>query len=296
MDQALARRAPEPTLSSPSSPAVATSPEAESSWAPPTNRSTANDATLFSHFADTPNTGGSGAVGWYDSMQRGRYLDKIHANSDEALAAVEAARKAGDPRAAEAVARAVFDERNHLRATTQGRLSPGGQAMSEALDQKWTWEQMLAKYGDEADEFTTAKRIAQGAGRSNPWMSRLAKGGKVLGPVSTGLGVAQAGYNISQAKEGERAKVTGGELGSLGGGALGGALGTLGGVALLGSGPPGWAALALGLLGSVAGGVLGSEGGKSVGEDIGESLSFAPEALGFPVRSSPGSDPVWPAW
>jgi hypothetical protein len=257
----------------------------DAGWSPPVCRDTRFDAKLFHYLTDEDRTnmGGFSAVNTADSFQRGKYLSKIHQNSDEAVAAIEAARKAGNPQLAEEIARAAFDERNALRAATQQKLSPGGRMMSEAIDQKRTWESMLTKYGSEADEFATAENIARASGRSNKVMSRLSTAGRVLGPIGTALGVGQAGYQIANAEEGDRARVAGKESGSLVGGAIGGTLGTLGALGIASlcglTGPPGWLA-AIGILGGVGGGFLGSEAGGGIGEQIGTGFGRAAEAPG----------------
>ena len=129
------------------------------------------------------------------------------------------------------------------------------------------------------DPYIIAERVAEGSGRSNIWMSRLSKTGKVLGPIAFAVGLYFAIKDIINAPEGQRLKVALGELGSFAGGAIGFSYGMEAGVALAGgvatfmaalgivSNPVGWAiglGLLFGLAGAWAFGDLGREYGKTL--------------------------------
>lgn len=175
--------------------------------------------------------------------------------------------------AAEDIAKGVSGERNAVRAATQSRLSPGGKALSGALEQPREWADVFGKYAG-PDELQTFENIAEAAGRSRPAMTALAKVGKVAGPVGTVVGVGAGAYEVYEASPEERPRVAAGETGAFVGGAAGGSAGVVAGTAVgvfiaaalgLASGPAGWVVLGLGVAGGGAGGYFGSETGRKVG-------------------------------
>ena len=236
-----------------------------------------------------PNAGSS-AVSTWDSIQRGRYTAGNATRSAEAVSGVRAATEADDAVRAWEIARKASEARNAARIATQGRLSPGGRAMSQSIDAGRTFETSVAEYATRApgarapsptrSAYTIAERVAQGSGRSNPWMSRLAKGGRILGPIGIAVGLAFAGRNIYNASPEERGRATAGEAGNVAGGIVGASLGTSAGVALAGglsgllvglgviSGPIGWLAIGLGILGGIAAAWAFGEAGRSIGEAV----------------------------
>ena len=237
-----------------------------------------------------PNAG-SAAVTTWDSIQRGRYTAENVARSKETVEKVKTLTAEDNAVGAWEAAKEASEARNINRATTQARLSPGGRAMSEAIDQGRTFESMVAEYSTRApgskipsptrNAFTIAERVAKGSGRSNIWMSRLAKGGKVLGPLGVIVGLGVATKNILNAPDSERGKVMGGETGNFIGGMIGASAGTSAGVALAGgisgfliglgvvTGPVGWLALGLGMVG----GFVGAWAFGNVGREAGEAIA-----------------------
>lgn len=160
--------------------------------------------------------------------------------------------------------------------------------MSEAIDAGRTFESSVAEYAIRAPgartpsptryAFTIAERVAEGSGRSNPWMSRLARGGRILGPLGIAVGLGFAARNIYNAPPEERGRVASGETGNFAGGLVGASLGMGAGVALAGgvsgfliglgliAGPIGWLAIGLGILGGIAGAWAFGNLGRGIGE------------------------------
>lgn len=235
-----------------------------------------------------PNPGSSSVTTW-DSMQRYRYTRDNVSRAADALERVRVATAAGDVDAAWDAAREASESRAQARTRTQGRLSPGGRMMSQAIDEGTDFAASVARYAERApgsrvpapttDRFVIAARVAEASGRSNVWMSRLAKGGRVLGPIGVAVGVGFAGHAIANASPEQRPRVIASESGNLIGGALGATAGTAAGVALaggvallIGCGPIGWLALGLGILGGIAGAWLFGNLGRSAGERAYDAL------------------------
>lgn len=234
-----------------------------------------------------PNAGAATVTTW-DSIQRGQYTSSNAARSTEAVSRVRDATRSGDAVRAWETAREASEARNAARVATQGRLSPGGRAMSKAIDAGRTFESSVAEYATRAPgarspsptryAYTIAERVAEGSGRSNPWMSRLARGGRVLGPLGIVVGLGFAARNIYNAPPEERGRVASGETGNFAGGLVGASLGMSAGVALAGgvsgfliglglvAGPIGWLAIGLGILGGIAGAWAFGNLGRGIGE------------------------------
>lgn len=239
----------------------------------------------------SPINPGSSAVSTHDSIHRGRYTSRNRAASRAARESIRRAEAAGDSVRSWEIAREASEGRNARRVLTQERLSPGGRAMSRAVDEGRSFGSSVAEYMERAPgsrtpaptrhAATIADRVAEGVGRSNRIMTRLSKAGKVLGPVGIAVGVGIGAYNIYNAPEGERGRVIGEEVGNFVGGAVGFSAGMAAGVALAGgisglliglgiiSGPIGWLAIGLGLaigaLGAWAFGNVFSEIGGWIG-------------------------------
>jgi RHS repeat-associated protein len=236
-----------------------------------------------------PNAGASTVATW-DAVQRGRYTAGNVARSAEAVRGVRAATQAGDAVRAWETARQASEARNVARVATQGRLSPGGRAMSQAIDAARTFESSVAEYSTRAPgartpsptryAYTVAERVAEGSGRSNVWMSRLAGGGRVLGPLGILAGLGLGARNVYNAPPEERGRVAAGETGNFAGGMAGASLGMSAGVALAGgvsgfliglgviAGPIGWLAIGLGILGGIAGAWAFGNLGRGIGESL----------------------------
>jgi hypothetical protein len=162
--------------------------------------------------------------------------------------------------------------------------------MSQAIDAQRTFESSVAEYSRRAPgartpsptryAYTIAERVAEGSGRSNPWMSRLARGGRVLGPLGVAVGLGFAGRNIYNASPEQRGRVAAGEAGNFVGGMVGVSLGMSAGVALAGgvtgfliglgvvAGPIGWLAIGLGVVGAIAGAWAFGNLGRAIGEGL----------------------------
>jgi RHS repeat-associated protein len=235
-----------------------------------------------------PNAGAA-AVSTWDSAQRGQYTKGNYARSADAVRRVGDATKSGDAVRAWETARGASEARNAARVATQGKLSPGGRAMSEAIDAGRTFESSVAEYATRAPgsktpsptryAYTIAERVAEGSGRSNLWMSRLARGGRILGPVFMAAGLIFAARNIYRASPERRGLVASGETGNFVGGIFGASVGMSAGIALAGgvsgfliglglvAGPIGWLAIGLGFLGAIAGAWAFGNLGRAIGEE-----------------------------
>jgi RHS repeat-associated protein len=240
------------------------------------------DQSETSGTSTLPQTAGSGAVAMWDTAQRSRYLSMAHANSAEAVQGIQQARVVGSVAEAEEIARQVSAARNELRTTTQLRLSPGGRMMSEALEQPREFSQLVQRYQAQ-NAFDTYEEVARAAGRSRGSLQTLTRVGRVAGPLATVAGVGIGVYNVVEAPPEEQPRVAAQESGGVLGGAGGATLGVAGGTAAatgiaavlgLGSGPPGWLVLGLGLLGGGAGGYYGSAGGRAAGGALYDSAQL----------------------
>ncbi|MGW4913946.1 eCIS core domain-containing protein [Streptomyces sp. NPDC004270] len=243
---------------------------------------------------DAPSrTEGGGAVTTWDSRHRGRYVEQNKAMSKQAVEAI--AQAAGEKDAAKAmkIAEEVSTERATARTATQKKLSPGGRALSEAVDTKQDFAKSAEKYRGRLpsaeggarippeSEIELARRIAVGAGETQATIKTLAKVGRVVGPVMIAVGVVLGVRAIVQAPEGQRGRVAAREVGAFAGGVIGASLGTSAGVAIatflsafllaLGiiGGPVAWVmATVLGVLGGLIGAWWFSKRGGQVGEAV----------------------------
>ncbi len=219
---------------------------------------------------------GAASVTTWDSIQRGRYNASNAARAADAINRIRDAKRAHKAVRAWKIGKEASEARNAARVATQQRLSPGGRAMSEAIDKKWLFEDIVKKYVKEElgagkktsspprDLYIIAERVAEGSGRSNKWMSILARGGRVVGPLGIAVGLWSAARNIYNAPPDARGRVVAGEIGNFAGGLLGGALGTTAGVVLAGGVngfliglgivtlPVSWLPIVLGILGGLA--------------------------------------------
>jgi hypothetical protein len=211
-------------------------------------------------------TGGYGLLTFYDSYQRGLYKSKIEANSANAVSKINATQIEGE---AEKISRQVSKDRNILRNKTQQKLSPGGRAMSNAIDQPRVFEELAEKY-KQPNPKDTYKDVAKAAGRSNSGLKHVIKLGKIGGPVTTALDGGLAIYNINEAAPEDRNRVIVEESAGFVGGAAGGTLGTAlatGAATIvfgaIGVTPIGWVVILVGIGGGAVGGYYGSEAARS---------------------------------
>jgi RHS repeat-associated protein len=233
-------------------------------------------------------TGQAAATTW-DSHQRGRYVRENARASRAAQEAIEQAHRQGNARDAWKAAEEVSAGRNARRVATQKRLTPGGRALSAALEGERNFIQMAEVYasrlpGVEGGAKTgtryaheVARRIAVAAGESRASIKTLAKVGRVLGPIGLAAGVGLGIHAYATASEDQKGRVAAREVGSFVGGLLGASVGTSAGVALAGgvsglliglgiaAGPLGWLAIGLGILGGLVVGWWWSHRGSQVG-------------------------------
>ncbi len=233
---------------------------------------------------------GSGTVTTWDSRQRGKYVKGAKEASEDAQKVIHAAKEEGDAAKAMKAAEDVSKFRNDLRLSTQEKLSPGGKALSKAIEGERDLAKIKTTYAkrlpgveggaiaETADEIELARRIAVAAGESRPAIKVLAKTGKVLGPVGIAVGAGIGIYEVVNAPEGQKGRVAAREGGSFAGGLAGASLGMSAGVAVAGfisgfliglgviSGPLGWLAIGLGIVGGMVGAYLYGKLGGALGE------------------------------
>lgn len=234
-------------------------------------------------------SGGQGAVTTWDSIQRGRYVAQNRAASDAAQRTIAEAARQGDAVRAWETAQEASALRDQRRLATQNRVSPGGRAMSQAIEEGRGFTKSVETYSrrlpgieggavaETRDAYEISRRVAVGAGESRASVKVLAKAGRVAGPVGLAVGIGLGVHAVATAPEGERGRIAARETGAFLGGAVGASVGMSLGVAAAGgistaliavgvvSGPIGWLAIGLGLLGALAVGWLGSKLGGHAG-------------------------------
>jgi hypothetical protein len=176
----------------------------------------------------------------------------------------------------------VHGYRNDTRTATQERLTPGGRALSEAIEQPRPWEQVYEKSRIKAngEPFGTYENVAISAGKSNPQFRLLNTGGLVLGPLLLALGLMGSAARIADAAPENRARATFEESGAFIFGLAGGTFGTSGGVSLgtslvtglgefgwiaVGGGPATWLIVGCALVGGIALSSWSAKQGAAIG-------------------------------
>ena len=150
-------------------------------------------------------------------------------------------------------------QRNALLQACRDKSSPLGRAIAEAIKPKPKTVADLEKLGK------SAAGIIESAGKTNPYVNRVAVGFRYGGPTLLVIGLAFSAYHISTAPEHERwhviAQEAGTWAGALAGGWAGGAGGAKAGAAIGTFIEPGGGTA----IGGVAGGVIGTIGGAIAG-------------------------------
>ena len=215
-----------------------------------------------------------------DSAHRAPYMDKIAARSDEAVDAIDMISPNGNQALVELAAEEVSLFRDAERAATQQKLTPGGRALSGALESPKSFDERVAtKIAKGADEHAAYRQVAQGAGKSNPKVKSASKVTRAAGPVGAAVGVGVSVGEVAVAPEGQRGRVAAREMGSFLGGAAGATAGIAGGAAAgvamaagVASGPPGWFVLGAAMVGGTVLGYFGSKAGAHVGQEVYRAL------------------------
>lgn len=234
----------------------------------------------FSQHQAAPSYGGSlfasAVTTTHDAFRRLEYERGIAQKSASAVEAIQAARARGDLSAAARASEGASLFRESTRLQFQRSLFPAGAAISQKLkNAPRSWSELVKepKYIG-ADEFETFENVARASGRSRGLISGLGKAGRVLGPLGLIASGTGSVLTISDAPAQERGRVVARETGAFAGAAALGAVGTGVGVAVLGTNPPGWAVLAVGALGGLAGGYVGGRGGAAAGEAIYDNVTL----------------------
>jgi YD repeat-containing protein len=213
---------------------------------------------------------GQGVGGLWDSSQRIFGYDPANRSaSRSALATIAEAAADGNLSKARDAAYAASEQRNINRENTRARMTPGGAAISEAIDQTKApsyYEELarsrLAKAGD-TNQFKVYEKMAEGAAKSRPSANLLSFGGAALGTISLAYGGYESYKAISSATD--KPYATAVEAGGWLGGLTFGTYGTVGAMSLavaLGSNPVGWGVAGIGIAGGAVSGYFGSKGGK----------------------------------
>jgi len=150
-------------------------------------------------------------------------------------------------------------QRNALLQACRDKSTPLGRAIAEAIKPKPKTVADLEKLGK------SAAGIIESAGKTDPFVNRVAVGFRYAGPALLVIGLAFSAYHISTAPENERWQVIAQEAGTWAGVIAGGWAGGAGGVKAGGAigtfiEPGGGTAV-----GAVVGGVIGTIGGAITG-------------------------------
>jgi hypothetical protein len=161
-------------------------------------------------------------------------------------------------------------QRNALMQACRDKSSPLGKAIAEAIKPKPKTVADLQKLGK------SAAGIIESAGKTNPYVNRVAVGFRYAGPTMLVIGLAFSAYHISTAPANERWQViiqeAGTWAGALAGGWAGGVSGCeVGGVAGTFIEPGGGTAIGCvvgGLVGTVGGAIAGGWAGSKIGDYV----------------------------
>jgi hypothetical protein len=238
---------------------------------------------------DSAKIAGQGTVTTYNAAHRAKYERKIKTRSREAVEKIKKLRESNKPGAAVEAweeAKSASAAREAARDAAREKLTPSSKALSEQIDLTKSFDYYADKYSSPpetrgsigkgnppakptpqtADAFQVAEDVAKAAGKSRGGLSGLLlRSGKWLGPIGIAVGVGLAANEIAEAPPGQGGRVASREIGAFFGGLLGAELGAGAGVALAGgvsgfliglgivSGPVGWLAIALSIVGGIAG-------------------------------------------
>jgi len=172
-------------------------------------------------------------------------------------------------------------QRNALMQACRDKSSPLGKAIAEAIKPKPKSVADLEQLGK------SAEGIIESAGKTNPYVNRVAVGFRFAGPALLVIGLSFSAYHIATAPENERWHVTAQEAGiwsgALAGGWAGGRGGAVAGGAICTFVEPGGGTAICGAVGGVVGtlggAILGGWAGSKAGDYVYRSLA-APQSSG----------------
>ncbi|WP_152546748.1 SpvB/TcaC N-terminal domain-containing protein [Amycolatopsis orientalis] len=160
---------------------------------------------------------GQAAVGVKDAAEREVYKAKSRSASRNAVKKIDnLAKTPGNQLDAGVKAWDASKQRNLLREQTRVKLSPGGRAISEALDKSQTWHELVKKYGSPWESYQNAEKIASAAGRSRVWFSRLSRGIGIASAALLVYSVYKGLERVANTPAGQRPGVVGEEAGGIG--------------------------------------------------------------------------------
>ncbi len=239
--------------------------------------------------ATSAQTAGQGVVTTYNAAQRGGYENTIKETSADAvkkIVALKNSQQPGDAAKAWENSKAASDARIDARALAREKMTPSARSLSEAVDNSQHFDDYAKKYAtppetrpsvgkgnpprppdpQTADAYTLAEDIAEASGRSRGGIGGFfLRSGKWAGPIGIAVGLFLGGKAIWDAPPGERGRVAAREGAAFAGGLVGVELGATAGVAIaagissflialgVASGPIGWLAIGLGILGGMIG-------------------------------------------
>jgi RHS repeat-associated protein len=236
---------------------------------------------------------GPSAVIVKDSVEREVYKAKSKAASRSAVETVDnLSATPGNEQFAADVALDASKTRNILRNQTQGKLSPGGRALSEALDEPRGLSYLWKKYGVASESYENARAIADAAGHSRLWFSRVSRGLGVASLVLLGYSVYKGIERIANTPPGQRPGIIGEESGGLGGGVLAGIGGGAAAAAVAAAAfatAPAWLVAGgifiAGAAAGYAGAWLGSKIGGAIGRIWDEEVPLFDDSLKEQLRA-----------
>ncbi len=174
-----------------------------------------------------------------------------------------------------------------------GEESPEWSRYQEAvMDGGEPKAKVVARATQEMAEMPSVSRaIINSAGKSNKWVTRVAKVGRVASAAGAVLGIVDAVETIYDAEEGQRLHVAAQEGGGFVGGVVGAELGSMAAVwiaSALISGPGAPVILIVSLIGGMIGAGIGAEVGREVVDAVPETIGQGINAVVTPGSAQSG--------
>jgi hypothetical protein len=213
---------------------------------------------------------GKNALSFFSSVKRFQYVVEITKIPSEYRPQLLEAIAKGDLEAAKKIAFEAFNTRQNARIKAQEGLTPASKELSERMDERLSFEELLKKKADSISKknpqetSNLEERVFEStistSGKSRLSIKLLAGAGAIF----NGYQAYKSVKSIYEAPLEEKLSTTAAETGSWIGGTIGGELGLTGGLALA----PETGGLSVGvpLVLMIAGGLFGSTGGRFITE------------------------------